>query len=64
MGRQYDKREEKKVAPVKANCARLSFLFCFLSHFSLSSMLYSQFVFLSKSSPVSCARCFSPIASA
>lgn len=50
--------------PVKLKSPLLPFLACFLSHFSLSSIVYSHALFLSKSSPVSLASCFSPIASA
>lgn len=50
--------------PVKLKSPLLPFLACFLSHFSLSSIEYSHARLRSRSSPVSLASCFSPIASA
>lgn len=55
---------ELQYVPVKLKSALLPFLAVFLSHRSLSSIEYSQARFRSKSSPVSRASAFSPIASA
>ena len=50
--------------PVKLKSALRCLRACFLSHFSLSSIEYSQARLRSRSSPVSSASRFSPMASA